>query len=114
MKIITKFLISSVLVLFVFWSCSKAIGQETSLTILLTGSMHGQLDPCGWKKNPMGGLPRRYTKIKELRDEGVDPLLVDAGDFFFSTTKIDLANKQSEKFRAESILEGFKTYLPSI
>ena len=57
----------------------------------------------------MGGLPRRYTKVKELRDEGVDPLLVDAGDFFFSTTKIDLANKQSEKFRAESILEGFKT-----
>ena len=62
----------------------------------------------------MGGLPRRYTKIKELRDEGVDPLLVDSGDFFFSTTKIDLANKQSEKFRAESILEGFRRPLDII
>ena len=57
----------------------------------------------------MGGLPRRYTKIKELRKSGVDPLMVDAGDFFFSTKKIDLGNKQSEKFRAESILKGYQT-----
>jgi 2',3'-cyclic-nucleotide 2'-phosphodiesterase (5'-nucleotidase family) len=57
----------------------------------------------------MGGLPRRYSKIKEIRATGKDPLLVDAGDFFFSTPQIDLSNKQSEKFRAEYILEGFET-----
>ena len=56
----------------------------------------------------MGGLPRRITKVKELRESGINPLVVDAGDFFFSTKKIDLGNKQSEKFRAESILEGYK------
>jgi len=57
----------------------------------------------------MGGLPRRYTKVKEIRESGVEPLIVDAGDFFFSTKKIDLTNKQSEKFRAGFILEGFET-----
>lgn len=57
----------------------------------------------------MGGLPRRYTKIKEIRESGIDPLIVDAGDFCFSTAKIDLGNKQSEKFRAFAILEGYKT-----
>ena len=57
----------------------------------------------------MGGLPRRYTKVKEIRESGAEPLIVDAGDFFFSTKKIDVRNKQSEKFRAEFILEGFET-----
>ena len=57
----------------------------------------------------MGGLPRRYSKIKEIRATGNNPLLVYAGDFFFSTPQIDLSNKQSEKFRAEYILEGFET-----
>ena len=47
MKSIIKYLVTSFLIFFISWSCSKASGQESALTILLTGSMHGQLDPCG-------------------------------------------------------------------
>ena len=56
----------------------------------------------------MGGLPRRLTKINEIRTSDSNPLIVDAGDFFFSTTKINIGNKQSEKIRAESILKGYE------
>ncbi len=28
------------------WSCSKASGQG-SITMVVSGSVHGQLDPCG-------------------------------------------------------------------
>ena len=56
----------------------------------------------------MGGLPRRLTKINEIRTSDSNPLIVDAGDFFFSTKKINIGNKQSEKIRAESILKGYE------
>ena len=65
----------------------------------MSGSVHGQLDPCGWKKNPLGGLSRKHVKIKEMRDSGINPLILDAGDLLFSTMNIDATNKNSEIFR---------------
>ena len=55
----------------------------------------------------MGGLPRRLTKINELRTSDSNPLIV-MQVIFFSTTKINIGNKQSEKIRAESILRGYE------
>ena len=54
----------------------------------------------------MGGLSRKYVKVQEMRDTGSDPLVLDAGDLFFSTTKLDENNKESELYRAEAILKG--------
>ena len=108
MKSLVFKIIISILSVMIGWGCSQAKGDESVLSMILTGSMHGQLDPCGWKKNPMGGLPRRLTKINEIRTSDSNPLIVDAGDFFFSTKKINTGNKQSEKIRAESILKGYE------
>ena len=36
---------STISVLFL-WSCSEASGQGT-ITMVVAGSVHGQLDPCG-------------------------------------------------------------------
>ncbi|MEC9049317.1 MAG: hypothetical protein VYD66_00820 [Candidatus Neomarinimicrobiota bacterium] len=46
MKSIIKYSIASIVALMMFWSCSKASGYG-SLTMVLSGSVHGQLDPCG-------------------------------------------------------------------
>ena len=43
-----------------------------------------------------------------MRDAGINPLILDAGDLFFSTKSIDAMNKNSEIFRANAILEGFQ------
>ena len=55
----------------------------------------------------MGGLSRRFVKMNELRDSGLDPLIIDAGDLFFSTANINSNNKESELYRAGAILEGY-------
>ena len=55
----------------------------------------------------MGGLSRRFVKMNELRDSGVDPLIIDAGDLFFSTANLNSKNKKSELYRAGAILEGY-------
>ena len=45
--------------------------------------------------------------MNELRDSGVDPLIIDAGDLFFSTENLNSTNKKSELYRAAAILEGY-------
>ena len=88
-----------------FWSCTET--SAGTFTMVLSGSVHGQLDPCGWKKNPLGGLSRRIIKINEMKENGVDPLVLDAGDIFFSTSNINDVNRKSEMFRAQSIIDGY-------
>ena len=55
----------------------------------------------------MGGLSRRYIKVQELKSEGTNPIILDAGDLFFSTTKLNKNNIESEEYRAGAILEGY-------
>jgi len=107
MKSILKFAIPSIIMAMMVGACSEASGRGT-LTMVLSGSVHGQLDPCGWKKNPLGGLSRRFVKINELRESGIDPLILDAGDLFFSTKNINQTNKKSEIYRAGAIIEGYE------
>ena len=56
----------------------------------------------------MGGLSRRSTKIKELRSSNENPLILDAGDLFFSTKDLNPSNKNSETVRAQAIMEGYQ------
>ena len=55
----------------------------------------------------MGGLSRRYVKVQELRTEGKNPIIIDAGDLFFSTTNLNENNIESEEFRADAVLKGY-------
>ena len=106
MRSIIKYITLLCIIALSSWSCTEASGQG-DFTMILSGSMHGQLDPCGWKKNPLGGLSRRSVKINEIRDQGISPIILDAGDLIFSTKKINAQNKNAELFRADAMLEGF-------
>jgi len=46
MKIILKYTVTSIMISMMFWGCEKASGQG-SFTLVMSGSVHGQLDPCG-------------------------------------------------------------------
>ena len=88
-------------------SCENP-SKEAKIKMVLTGSVHGQLDPCGWKKNPLGGLSRKFIAIQDMRKAGDDPLILDAGGMFFSKTNININNIKSEKFRCETMLKGYE------
>ena len=42
-----------------------------------------------------------------MRLEGRDPVILDAGDLFFSTPELNDSNRVSEQFRANAILKGY-------
>ena len=46
MRKIMKMTLGGMVTAMTLWSCSKASGQG-SITMVVSGSVHGQLDPCG-------------------------------------------------------------------
>jgi uncharacterized membrane-anchored protein len=46
MKKIIPLIIFSIIMALTIWSCSKASGKGM-ITMVVSGSVHGQLDPCG-------------------------------------------------------------------
>jgi len=87
-------------------SCSEKAPTSEQLTMLVTANVRGQLDPCGWKANPLGGLPRRLTYINQLKEGGVDPLLLDAGDALFELNILSKGKEASSKLRAKTVFES--------
>lgn len=61
--------------LFVGW-------PEPEVALMLTGRQHGYMEPCGCSglENQNGGLVRRGTLIKQLRNKGWSVLAIDAGN----------------------------------
>ena len=43
-----------------------------------------------------------------MRQEDLDPVILDAGDLFFSTLVLNDSNRVSEQFRANAILKGYE------
>ena len=43
-----------------------------------------------------------------MRQEDLDPVILDAGDLFFSTLELNDSNRVSEQFRANAILKGYE------
>ena len=65
------------------FSNSKELKQ---LTVLHTNDMHSHIHPFTSGRNKgVGGMAQRATIIKQIRDEGNQVLLLDAGDIFQGT-----------------------------
>ncbi|MBN1593130.1 MAG: hypothetical protein JW941_07800 [Candidatus Coatesbacteria bacterium] len=62
----------------------QASSSTTSpeIAIAYTGETHAMIEPCNCPIEPLGGVARRATEIKALRDEFRDLLLLDGGGCF--------------------------------
>jgi 5'-nucleotidase / UDP-sugar diphosphatase len=61
--------------------------EPITLTILHTNDTHANIQPCTTTCNNqnLGGVARRYTAIQQVKAEGGNVLLIDAGDPFQGT-----------------------------
>lgn len=66
--------------------------DETLITILHTNDQHSQIDPlpANDRNAGKGGVARRGTLVKRIRQENPNTLLVDAGDSFQGTPYFNL------------------------
>src|ERR1044072_2739198 len=65
----------------------EAAARETVITILHTNDTHSQIAPlpANDRNAGKGGVARRATLVKKLRQENPNTLLIDAGDVFQGT-----------------------------
>ncbi|GAB2576575.1 bifunctional metallophosphatase/5'-nucleotidase [Spirosoma areae] len=73
--------------------------KTTSLTILHTNDVHSRLDPFpmdGSRNAGKGGVARRATLIRKIRQEQENVLLFDAGDIFQGTPYFNLYKGEPE------------------
>jgi Cytochrome c554 and c-prime len=76
-------------------------GSSRSLTFVYTGATEGYLENCGCKGTQSGGLARRVSLIRRLREQRPDMVLLDAGSTFSRTDKqptLDTLSREELRF----------------
>lgn len=79
------------------------------MTILYTGQANAALFPCHCPAEPAGGVSRRATKVRELRKDNPDLLLLETGDSFAGGIKdYYTQGKELDKRRTSVYLSSLK------
>ncbi len=81
-------------------------GSSRSLTFVYTGATEGYLENCGCKGTQSGGLARRVSLIRRLREQRPDLVLLDAGSTFSRTDKqptLDTLSREEQRFSLRTI-----------
>jgi subtilisin family serine protease len=70
-----------------------------SFTLLHTNDTHARLEPFQpWGEPVQGGVARRYTAIQEVKAEGRNVILLDAGDAFQGTLYFNVWQGEEEAY----------------
>ncbi|KAF0193267.1 MAG: 5'-nucleotidase [Gammaproteobacteria bacterium] len=79
----------------------EGVPSGRTLTLLYSGNLDGELEPCGCTlEGDFGGILRRATKIDQLRSEKPSLVAVDSGGLLVTGFASDL-------LKSEFILKGF-------
>ena len=74
----------------------------TPLTLIYSGNLDGELEPCGCTaETDYGGISRRATYLDGLRAEGIDPVVITTGGLL-------TADIGADRIKARFILSGLE------
>jgi 2',3'-cyclic-nucleotide 2'-phosphodiesterase (5'-nucleotidase family) len=76
-------------------------------TILYSNDVLGEIEPCGCRVDPMGGVIRRAGLLKSLEGEKKGPFLqLDAGNFLFESADFPESLVDSRKMQARALVKA--------
>ena len=105
--IIAALIINLVILSLLTLSTSAFAAKSYQITIVYTNDVRGETDPCGWGDNRHGGLARKATYIKKLKQEKENLLILDSGDLLFKDYYLDEPLKKQLRLKADMIIESF-------
>jgi 2',3'-cyclic-nucleotide 2'-phosphodiesterase (5'-nucleotidase family) len=94
-------------------ACALAIplallADARAASLLYSNDVLGEIEPCGCRVDPMGGLVRRSGLLERLKKEGKGPFVqVDGGDLLFETKDFPESLEKSRRLQAEALLEAY-------
>lgn len=78
-------------------------------TLLYSNDVLGEVEPCGCRVDPMGGVLRRAGLLKNLEAEKKGPFLqVDSGNFLFESKDFPTVLIESRKIQARALIAAHK------
>ncbi len=81
----------------------SAAADTQNITLVYSGNLNGELEPCGCSESGnLGGIKRRSKMLKQLRSDNKDLVLISSGGLIASEASQDL-------IKAEFILQGMQT-----
>ena len=86
MRYLDKLLIITLIVAYAHTEGTQSIDI---VHILGTTNVNGEIEPCGWKKKPLGGLARKSTVIDQIKATSEEFVVVDAGNLFFKKNNLE-------------------------
>lgn len=96
-------MIRSLLYFFVF----LPLLSHADVALLYSNDLHGEIEPCGCRGTPRGGVVRKAKLIRELKSDSL--LQLDAGDLLFAQNSVaPLLRKQSEA-QANALVDAYNT-----
>ena len=76
--------------------------------VIASANINNEIDPCGWKKKPTGGLARRATIIDDFKKDIKNYYIVDAGNLLFKKTILEPGvSAEVAQINADIILKSF-------
>jgi hypothetical protein len=89
--------------------------EPLTLTVGFTNDMVGNIISCGCRVNDYGGIGRRATMIKAVRDTAQNFLLLEGGDFFsdkvtFGKEKAEVTLKSMAVMDYDGVVPGEKDF----
>jgi hypothetical protein len=75
-------------------------------TLVHSNDVLGDIEPCGCRNNPMGGVARKSNFLAKAKLEDPSILQLDAGDLLFSTHEIPELLKDQSELQARYLLKA--------
>ena len=72
-------------------------------TIYYSNDILGELEPCGCRENPLGGMSRKYNLVSEKKSNSIS---IDAGDLLFQSENIPALLHPQAELQAQYVLKS--------
>jgi 2',3'-cyclic-nucleotide 2'-phosphodiesterase (5'-nucleotidase family) len=93
--------------MFTFFALMLVLTRAEATSILYSNDVLGEVEPCGCRVDPMGGILRRAGLLKRLEEEKKGPFLqVDSGNFLFESKDFPESLLQSRKLQARALVKA--------
>lgn len=99
-----RFLRSSIFKTALLLGAMVASGPLRALTIIHTNDVLGELEPCGCRSNPLGGMARQFNLLKRLKDQSL--ILLDGGDLLFAQIDTPPVLKKQSELQAQFLVQA--------
>ena len=95
--------------LFSLLSCNSSdrsnLDKKDEISILFTGNINAEIEPCGCRQFPLGGIDNLYTVIMEEK-KNASVIFIDTGDSFYQANFIPNQEEKSSFAKAKAVSEG--------